>query len=40
MGKSLRPHEGEPQPAVPFPEIQDSPLVDRVLRQAEQRIHL
>lgn len=40
MGKSLRPHEGEPQPAIPFPEIQDSPLVDRVLRQAEQRIHL
>lgn len=40
MGKSLRPHEGEPQPTVPFPEIQDSPLVARALRQAEQRVHI
>ena len=40
MGKSLRPHEGEPQPTVPFPEIKDSPLVGRALRQAVQRIHL
>lgn len=40
MGKCLRPHEGEPQPTVPFPEIADSPLVERVLRQAEQRIHI
>ena len=40
MGKSLRPHEGEPQPTVPFPEIQDSPLVSRALRQAAQRVHL
>ncbi|MGI6181154.1 MAG: GNAT family N-acetyltransferase [Agathobaculum sp.] len=40
MGKSLRAHEGEPQPTVPFPEIKDSPLVARALRQAEQRIHL
>ena len=40
MGKSLRPHEGEPQPTVPFPEIADSPLVARVLRQAAQRVRL
>ena len=40
MGKSLRPHEGEPQPTVPFPEIADSPLVTRALRQAVQRIHI
>lgn len=40
MGKSLRPHEGEPQPIVPFSEVKDSPLVERVLRQAVQRIHL
>ena len=40
MGKSLRPHDGEPQPTVPFPEIKDSPLVERALHQAEQRIHL
>ncbi|MDO4269939.1 MAG: GNAT family N-acetyltransferase [Eubacteriales bacterium] len=40
MGKTLRPHEGEPQPTVPFPEIQDSPLVARTLRQAAQRIHI
>ena len=40
MGKSLRPHDSEPQPTVPFPEIKDSPLVGRALRQAAQRIHL
>ncbi len=40
MGKSLRPHDSEPQPTVPFPEIKDSPLVARALHQAEQRIHL
>ena len=28
-----------PQPTVPFPEISDSPLVSRALRQAMQRIH-
>lgn len=40
MAKSLRAHDGEPQPTVPFPEIKDSPLVERALRQAKQRIHL
>lgn len=39
MGKSLRPHDGAPEPTVPFPEISDSPLVNRALRQAMQRIH-
>lgn len=38
MAKSLRPHEGEPQPTVAFPEIADSPVVARALRQAAQRI--
>ncbi|MFQ9125782.1 MAG: hypothetical protein ACLR4Z_01850 [Butyricicoccaceae bacterium] len=27
------------EPTVPFPEISDSPLVSRALRQAMQRIH-
>ncbi len=40
MGKSLRPHEDEPQPTVPFPEIADTPVTSRVLRQAVQHIHL
>lgn len=40
MGKSLRPHDGEPQPTVPFPAIKDSPLVARALRQAAQRVHV
>lgn len=40
MGKTLRPHEGEPQPTIPFPEIQNSPVTRRVLCQAAQRIHL
>lgn len=40
MGKSLRPHEGAPQPTVPFDAIKDSLLVSRVLRQAVQWIHL
>ena len=39
MGRSLRPHDGAPEPTVPFPEISDSPLVSRALRQAMQRIH-
>ena len=39
MGRSLRPHDGAPEPTVPFPEISDSPLVNRALRQAMQRIH-
>lgn len=39
MGKSLRPHDGAPEPTVPFPEISNSPLVNRALRQAMQRIH-
>lgn len=34
MGRSLRPHDGAPEPTVPFPEISDSPLVSRALRQA------
>ena len=38
MAKSLRPHEGEPQPTVPFPALRESPVVSRVLRQAEQQI--
>ncbi len=40
MGKSLRPHEDEPQPTVPFPEIADTPVASRVLNQAVQHIHL
>lgn len=40
MGKILRPHEGEPQPTVPFPLIRESPVTQRVLLQAAQRIHL
>ncbi len=40
MGKSLRPHEGEPQPTVPFPELLKTPVAERVLRQAVQHIHL
>jgi len=40
MGKSLRPHDGEPQPTVPFPELADTPVVERVLRQSTQHIHL
>lgn len=40
MGKSLRPHEGEPQPVVPFPDIAHTPVTDRVLHQAVQHIHL
>lgn len=40
MAKSLRPHEGEPQPTVPFPSIKDSPVVVRALRQAAQRIRI
>ena len=40
MGKSLRPHDGAPQPTVPFPEIKDSPLVTRALNQAVEKIHL
>ena len=39
MGKSLRPHDGAPQPTVPFPEIKDSPLVTRALNQAVEKIH-
>lgn len=35
MGKSLRPHDGAPEPTVPFPEISNSPLVNRALRQAD-----
>lgn len=38
MAKRLRAHEGEPQPTVPFPELKDSPVVGRVLRQAAQHI--
>ncbi len=40
MGKSLRPHDGEPQPTVPFPELAGTPVVERVLRQSIQHIHL
>lgn len=39
MAKTLRVHENEPQPTVPFPEIAQSAVVQRVLRQAAQRIH-
>lgn len=38
MAKTLRPHVGEPQPTVPFPQVQHGPLVHRALRQAEQRM--
>ena len=38
MGRSLRPHDGAPEPTVPFPEISDSPLVSRALRQAMQHL--
>lgn len=40
MAKSLRSHENEPQPTVPFSEIASGPLTTRTLRQAAQRIHV
>ncbi|MCQ5128818.1 GNAT family N-acetyltransferase [Butyricicoccus faecihominis] len=40
MAKTLRAHEDEPQPTVPFPSVKDGPVAERVLRQAAQRIRI
>jgi len=40
MGRSLRAHDGEPQPTVPFPALSHSPVTTRVLKQALQHIRL
>lgn len=40
MGKELREHDGEPQPAVPFPELRDTAMCTRVLKEAAAKIHL
>lgn len=40
MRRSLRSHDGEPEPTVPFPALLNSPITTRVLRQALQHIHL
>ena len=38
MGKELRPHIGEPQPTVPFPELRGTAVCARVLCEAAARI--
>lgn len=39
MGKSLRNHDGEPQPIVPYPEIQYGEYCRYVLQQAAYTVH-
>lgn len=38
MGKTLREHEGEPQPAIPFPQVCGTAVCERILRQAASRV--
>lgn len=38
MGKSLQEHKNEPEPTVPFPEVRDSGICRRILRQAESEL--
>lgn len=40
MGKTLREHEGEPQPTVPFSALRDTAVCGRVLRQASAKVRL
>lgn len=39
MGKSLRNHDGEPKPIVPYPEIQQGEYCNYVLQQAACMVH-
>ena len=38
MGKTLRPHYGEPQPTLLFPDIKDGPFCQMILEQAKYLI--
>ena len=38
MGKELREHDGEPQPTVAFPELRDTAMCARVLKEAAAKI--
>ena len=39
MGKSLRHHDGAPQPTIPYPEIRDSASCREVLAHAAELVH-
>lgn len=39
MGKSLRHHDGAPQPTIPYPDIRDSAFCRDVLIQAAELVH-
>ena len=40
MGKELRAHDGAPQPTVPFPELADTAVCARVLKEAAAKIQI
>lgn len=40
MGKQLREHDGEPQPTVPFPQLQGTAVCQRALDEAAAKIKL
>ncbi len=39
MGKSLRHHDGAPQPTIPYPEIQDNAVCQEILAHAVGLVH-
>ncbi len=39
MGKELRAHETAPEPSIPFKDIENTPICDRIFKSAATKIH-